>query len=803
MKITLENFKCYQNQTFDFGNKGISLLSGQSGKGKTTILTGIYFALFGSGTKLVSYGKTSCKVILEFDDIKIIRKKRPNHLIVNDTHEDDSGQEIINNKFGITFDVSGYIAQNAFNSFILMSPIEKLSFLEKFAFRDIDLAKIKQRCKSHINKTYEKFISISSQLEMTKNVLEKMKEPELIEFPIKCKERQIELCIKNENVKFKNCNNSIIRNKRNKQSLETELSDLRVLSASLESKEENLSKIDSSLKDTSKILETISKTYIGDDNLEEHEMILNNMIKQRELYILRDNINSGLKNLEEMRENEIQAFQTKINDINDILWKEFTKEELETNISETKEALEYSKKLHSLQEKLNNYKDINTELCEQQEKELEEFKNIINQKEIYECPSCSSKLNFINGSLILSENTGGVMSDKKINQEEIKELRQKLQTNKNKLSKKQQFETEIREILDIYDEEDLNLEDIKSDLEYLEKYYSEQISYENTKKKLENNLEKENFSSSYISYKKTIKNQEKEYEEKINQNIEYNEEYNEEELRNTINEQKNIKKELKQNYETKTKLIKEYDETMNIIQNIKEKHIEKYDGINIQEEIEKQISELNKIINEKQEELEKHQENLNKIEEWKKYKEELEKYNEWKNKLKELEQEEKTQKYKYSAATNLKEKILKAESISVLNIIDSINTHARVYLDSFFTDNPISVQLQSFKETKKDTKKETSKPSINVSIEYKGMEADLSMLSGGELSRVILAYTLALAEMFNTPLLLLDECTANLDQEHTSEVFDSIRSNFNGKLTIVIAHQIVNGTFDNIINLND
>ena len=55
--------------------------------------------------------------------------------------------------------------------------------------------------------------------------------------------------------------------------------------------------------------------------------------------------------------------------------------------------------------------------------------------------------------------------------------------------------------------------------------------------------------------------------------------------------------------------------------------------------------------------------------------------------------------------------------------------------------------------------------------------------------------------MFNTPLLLLDECTSSLDQELSGVVFDSIRENFNGKITLVIAHQVVTGTFDKTICL--
>lgn len=34
MRITLKNFRCYIDQTFDFGKGGIVLLSGPSGQGK-------------------------------------------------------------------------------------------------------------------------------------------------------------------------------------------------------------------------------------------------------------------------------------------------------------------------------------------------------------------------------------------------------------------------------------------------------------------------------------------------------------------------------------------------------------------------------------------------------------------------------------------------------------------------------------------------------------------------------------------------------------------------------------------------
>ena len=129
MKITLTNIKCYENESFDFGEQGVSLISGQSGKGKSTIVQGIYFALFGTGNKIVSIGKKSCKVELEFNNTKITRTTNPSKLILNDVYEDEEAQQMINEIFGKTFDVTGYIAQNSMKSFVLMNPSEKLNFL--------------------------------------------------------------------------------------------------------------------------------------------------------------------------------------------------------------------------------------------------------------------------------------------------------------------------------------------------------------------------------------------------------------------------------------------------------------------------------------------------------------------------------------------------------------------------------------------------------------------------------------------------------------------------------------------------
>ena len=70
-KIVLENIRSYRNQEVEFP-EGSILLSGDIGSGKTSILLGIEFALFGlqpgqKGSSLLKNGENSGKVLMEFE----------------------------------------------------------------------------------------------------------------------------------------------------------------------------------------------------------------------------------------------------------------------------------------------------------------------------------------------------------------------------------------------------------------------------------------------------------------------------------------------------------------------------------------------------------------------------------------------------------------------------------------------------------------------------------------------------------------------------------------------------------------
>ena len=209
MKVTLQNFKCWENETFDFGDDGITLLSGKSGIGKTSILQAIIFALFGIGNKVVMHERKSCKVVFEFEKMKVERTKGPCRLVLNDSYEDDAAQEIINKKFGKHFKITGYMEQGSHNSFALMNPTEKLEFLENIALRDTDVKTFKEKTKELIKERNEDLLKLHERIATIKEVLEDKEEPEQFELSFKCDEKNIDKTLESKITKKENIDKRI------------------------------------------------------------------------------------------------------------------------------------------------------------------------------------------------------------------------------------------------------------------------------------------------------------------------------------------------------------------------------------------------------------------------------------------------------------------------------------------------------------------------------------------------------------------------------------------------------------------
>ena len=159
-----------------------------------------------------------------------------------------------------------------------------------------------------------------------------------------------------------------------------------------------------------------------------------------------------------------------------------------------------------------------------------------------------------------------------------------------------------------------------------------------------------------------------------------------------------------------------------------------------------------------------------------------------KTKLQQLERQS-------SAVLEFKQMILKTEAEIIDKRIREISDLANTYAANFFNE-PIAVELV----TTRRTQTQSEKVQIQLQVYYKNMKCDISILSGGEQARLNLAFMLAFAHVFHSPILLLDECTSNLDTDLTEIVIEQI-GNIGIPKVIMIAHQVVEGNFQQIIKV--
>jgi len=538
-------------------------------------------------------------------------------------------------------------------------------------------------------------------------------------------------------------------------------------------------------------IEIINKSNI--DNIEKIEKIKKDMKEDKSDYInkiklLMKYLNYNLENNKLNEElNKTKSFL--VNKIKEI----YTKIKKEYNEENEENLLD---KLNKKRDDLKiNVEDIDKQIEELKIKIMELDNEIENLNKTMKCPKCSSHLMIKNKNIELYKDNSNLLSisEYKITLEEYKKSKRILLEDKDKIIKNiDKIKIDINNI--IRSEQELKI--IEQDGDSILK---------NIKKKIDDNKENKRDIESRLN--KELDDRFIEILLKEDNFIEMDDikkwrdilEYDEIDIINLLLEiVDNITEDMRErdNY---IKRIKEIDREIDNNKKRINEYSSKIKDIDIKSidnkrEIIENI-EKNLIDREREKEL---NDNINiEINKYVSYRDEINRYDKLKDRILISQEEEKIIIKRLSVSERLLKKINDSEALSITNTLNNINSLINYYINNFFTNNDIQMQLTPYKETSKGDKKS----GLDIEIYYNGEKIGIDNLSGGEYDRCLLVLFLSFNSMINSDIILLDESLSSLNGELVEEIIDILKNSLKDKLVLITLHQANTGIFDHMIDV--
>ena len=143
----------------------------------------------------------------------------------------------------------------------------------------------------------------------------------------------------------------------------------------------------------------------------------------------------------------------------------------------------------------------------------------------------------------------------------------------------------------------------------------------------------------------------------------------------------------------------------------------------------------------------------------------------------------------------------KAGLQSISSTLDEINNRAKYWIDQLF-DGEVTATLVPFKKLKS---KDEVVDKISLDVYFNGTKlSDYNDdLSGGQRTRLRAAFNLAMCDLYNSPILILDEAFSGVDSNTIMDCLAAIHPISQRKLVLVIEHGSSGYEYDHVINIEE
>ena len=755
--LTLTNFKCWTHKVIEIP-KGVTLLLGRSGVGKTSICDALFYVITGKKPAIMpTYGKSSTKVSLAIPNLgELTRTNRPRQLTLvqeNKTYEDKDAQAIVDTWAEYNFSKVSYLKQQTLTSFMYWPPSEKMKFFQNFCVQGEWSKEFTEKLKlsqKNTTKRYNYLEGSANTLKETLKQFERMKFSEKSEKETELTILEVSGKVREREKKLSNIENRLITVSAKISNALTAKSRSERLKRELADKNGAFLSSDFSLRHRATELRNEYEKLVKDYNSSQDGKRYKN-----EIGILKENVQD--------LETKIGKLGTTAVDSGLIELKRKTKEYI--RIAETIKNLQSKRRDDDFEKKITDSEEI-----------IKVSRMQIDSITSKQCPSCEVHLVAKDGKLvevtpIPSNSTVDDLLSKVDKHQRKKRKYQMYKTNNDSVAESIKLEKRQKTLI----ENDWKPRVSKSNLSLSESPSSilQSVRYEiNAQKQNKNNYD----SWTQLRQKYTLELQSVQLRLKECVDVLISEEQVE-----------RARKKMKDANAQKLEHARYEYEILSL-----KKQLEQCDDVN-QDDLKKmqsakeELSRVRKILKDENTEFAETlcqlRSELNSIESKKQYVCS-------KNKLKDVQNQMNICNKRYENELFIQTQLKKILSEVLFEVLDDINEKAKVYIDNFFEDMSVNI-VPITKEKNK----------IDISIIYKTEQCQFKSLSGGEQQRIVAAFALAISEMYNTPLLILDEVTSNLDSESTSIVMSSLLRRNSNAYTVVIAHQVVEGKFNNTISL--